>query len=197
MTNLFKRYLSLFLSLIILLNFHPVNAASFNQDLREIRAEINRDNLQEAIKKIKKIKISNENEQEKTDLLFGDIYLKINQIDKAEEFYQKTFFTSNEEIEAKTFIGLAEVRLAQGKLSDAIKYAEQSIQINPNKIRPKIILAIAKTRIGEGEESIKILWVNRQYPSFCLFLFISITIKFVIFVNDQFIFNCFFFITIK
>ena len=143
--------------LSILINFQIANAANFNDDLREIRAEINRDNLQDAIKKIKKIKISNENEQEKTDLLFGDIYLKINQIDKAEEFYQKTFFTSNEEIEAKTFIGLAEVRLAQGKLSDAIKYAEQSIQINPNKIRPKIILAIAKTRIGEGEESIKIL----------------------------------------
>merc|ERR1711966_263368 len=157
MTNIFKRYLALFLSLILLLNFHHVAASDFNDDLREIRAEINRDNLQDAIKKIKKIKISNENEQEKIDLLFGDIYLKINQIDKAEEFYQKTFFTSNEEIEAKTFIGLAEVRLAQGKLSDAIKYAEQSIQINPNKIRPKIILAIAKTRIGEGEEGIKIL----------------------------------------
>ena len=125
--------------LSILINFQSANAASFNEDLREIRAEINRDNLQDAIKKIKKIKISNENEQEKTDLLFGDIYLKINQIDKAEEFYQKTFFTSNEEIEAKTFIGLAEVRLAQGKLSDAIKYAEQSIQINSNKVRPKII----------------------------------------------------------
>jgi len=163
MTNLIKRYLPLFLSLIILLNFHPVNAASFNDDLREIRAEINRDNLQDAIKKIKKIKISNENEQEKIDLLFGDIYLKINQIDKAEEFYQKTFFTSNEEIEAKTFIGLAEVRLAQGKLSDAIKYAEQSIQINSNKIRPKIILAIAKTRISEGEEGIKIL--NELYDN--------------------------------
>ena len=149
--------------LSILINFQSVNAANFNDDLREIRAEINRDNLQDAIKKIKKIKISNENEQEKTDLLFGDIYLKINQIDKAEEFYQKTFFTSNEEIEAKTFIGLAEVRLAQGKLSDAIKYAEQSIQINSNKIRPKIILAIAKTRIGEGEESIKIL--NELYEN--------------------------------
>jgi serine protease Do len=163
MTNLFKRYLSLFLSLIILLNFNSVNAANFNDDLREIRAEINRDNLQNAIKKIKKIKISNENEQEKIDLLFGDIYLKINQIEKAEEFYQKTFFTSNEEIEARTFIGLAEVRLAQGKLNDAINYAEKSIKINSNKIRSKIILAIAKTRIGEGEEGIKIL--NELYDN--------------------------------
>jgi len=178
MTNLFKRYLSLFLSLIIMLNFHPVNAANFNVDLREIRAEINRDNLQEAIKQIKKIKISNENEQEKVDLLFGDIYLKINQIDKAEEFYQKTFFTSNEEIEARTFIGLAEVRLAQGKLSDAIKYAEQSIQIKSNKVRPKIILAIAKTRIGEGEEGIKILnelYDNRKTQKLHL-LYLIITI---------------------
>jgi tetratricopeptide (TPR) repeat protein len=161
MLSLKHSIIAFFLS--ILINFQIANAANFNDDLREIRAEINRDNLQDAIKKIKKIKISNENEQEKTDLLFGDIYLKINQIDKAEEFYQKTFFTSNEEIEAKTFIGLAEVRLAQGKLSDAIKYAEQSIQINPNKIRPKIILAIAKTRIGEGEESIKIL--NELYEN--------------------------------
>jgi serine protease Do len=152
-----------FLYIFTFLVFSNVYASDFKSDLRKIRAEINRDNLQDAIKKIKKIKISNENEQEKIDLLFGDIYLKINQIDKAEEFYQKTFFTSNEEIEAKTFIGLAEVRLAQGKLSDAIKYAEQSIQINSNKIRPKIILAIAKTRIGEGEESIKIL--NELYEN--------------------------------
>lgn len=163
MHNFFKHNLVFLYILFALINILPAKADNFNNDLREIRAEINRDNLQDAIKKIKKIKISNENEQEKIDLLFGDIYLKINQITKAEEFYQKTFFTSNEEIEAKTFIGLAEVRLAQGRLSDAIKYAEQSIQINSNKIRPKIILAIAKTRIGEGEESIKIL--NELYDN--------------------------------
>ena len=142
-----------------------VNAANFNQDLKDIRSEINRDNLQEAIKKIKKIEINNETEQEKIDLLFGDIYLKINQIGKAEEYYQKNFFTSNEEIEALTFIGFAEVRLIQGKMNEAIKYAELSIKINPNKIRPKIILAIAKTRIGDGEEGIKILnelYINRK-----------------------------------
>ena len=163
MEKLSKKIFLLLLVVFTIFNFQKVFAQNFNNNLREIRSEINRDNLQDAIKKIKKIKISNENEQEQIDLLFGDIYLKINQIDKAEEFYQKTFFTSNEEIEAKTFIGLAEVRLAQGKLSDAIKYAEQSIQINSNKIRPKIILAIAKTRIGEGEEGIKIL--NELYEN--------------------------------
>ena len=163
MPKLFKRYFTLILSLIFLLNVQNSIAGSFNDDLRDIRSEINRDNLEVAVKKLKKITISNENEQEKIDLLFGDIYLKINQIDKAEEFYQKNFFTSNEEIEALTFIGLADVRLTQGRLDDAIKYAKQSIKINPNKIRPKIILAIAKTRIGEGEEGIKIL--NELYDS--------------------------------
>lgn len=153
----FKKCFFLILSVIILINFQTPLAANFNDDLREIRGEINRDNLEQAIKLIKKIKISNDSEQEKIDLLFGDIYLKINKINKAEEFYQKTFFTLDEETEAKTFIGLAEVRLAQGKLNDAINYAEQSIQINPGQIRPKLILAIAKTRLGEPEEAIKIL----------------------------------------
>ena len=52
-----------FLISLILLAISNVNAANFNDNLRLIRAEINRDNLQEAIKKIKKIEISNENEQ--------------------------------------------------------------------------------------------------------------------------------------
>ena len=140
-------------------------ADNFSENLRNVRAEINRDNLQQAIKILKKIEISNENQQEKIDLLFGDIYLKINQIDKAEEYYQKNFFTSNQEIEAQTFIGLAEVRLAQGKLNDAIKYVELSLKINSNKIRPKIILAIAKTRLGEVDEGFEILnelYLNRK-----------------------------------
>jgi len=154
---------TLLLVVFFFLLFQPSYSQNFNSDIRNIRAEINRDNLTEAIDKLKKIKISNENEQEKIDLLFGDIYLKINKLDKAEEFYQKNFFTSNENIEALTFIGFAEVRLAQGKINDAIKFAEQSIKINSNNIRPKIILAIAKTRIGEGEEGIKIL--NELYDN--------------------------------
>ena len=163
MQKLFKSLLAIFLCAFFLFNDQIASAKNFNDSLRDIRAEINRDNLQDAIKKLKKVKITNELEQEKIDLLFGDIYLKINQIEKAEEYYQKNFFTSNEEIENLTFIGFAEVRLAQGKLDQAIKYAKKSIKINSNKIRPKIILAIAKTRIGESDESIKIL--NELYEN--------------------------------
>ena len=163
MQKLFKSLLAIFLCAFFLFNDQIASAKNFNDSLRDIRAEINRDNLQDAIKKLKKVKITNELEQEKIDLLFGDIYLKINQIEKAEEYYQKNFFTSNEEIENLTFIGFAEVRLAQGKLDQAIKYAKKSIKINSNKIRPKIILAIAKTRIGDSDESIKIL--NELYEN--------------------------------
>ena len=160
-----NRYLSFLVLVVFFLNINNSYSKNFDENLRTIRAEINRDNLQNAIKLIKKIEINSENQQEKIDLLFGDIYLKINQIDKAEEFYQKNFFTSDEEIEAQTFIGLAEVRLAQGKLNDAIKYAELSTKINSNKIRPKIILAIAKTRLGEVDEGFEILnelYLNRK-----------------------------------
>ena len=90
--ELVKNKLILLLVAFFFLQFQPSYSENFNSDIRSIRAEINRDNLSEAIKKLKKIKISNENEQEKIDLLFGDIYLKINKLDKAEEFYQKNFY---------------------------------------------------------------------------------------------------------
>ena len=60
------------------------NSNDFNNSLNEVRAEINRDNLQEAIKKLKKVEISSSLEQDQIDLLFGDIYLKINKPQKAE-----------------------------------------------------------------------------------------------------------------
>ena len=76
------------IKIIIFLNLfvHPsiVLANNFSQFIYEIRSEINKDNLKEAINKLRKIKINNDNEQEHIDLLFGDIYLKINQPQKAE-----------------------------------------------------------------------------------------------------------------
>ena len=90
-----KQYLIyLFICLIFTTN-QIAKADDFNKSLNEVRAEINRDNLQDAIKKLKKVKISSSLEQDQIDLLFGDIYLKINKPQKAEEFYQKSFFTSN------------------------------------------------------------------------------------------------------
>ena len=69
----------------------------------KVRSEINKNNLDEAVKILGKIKIGNENEQEQINLLFGDIYLKINQPTKAEEFYEKSFMTTDENIESLTF----------------------------------------------------------------------------------------------
>ncbi len=134
-----------------------VNAANFSESLINIREEINRDNLDEAINKLKNITVTSDIEQENINILFGDIYLKINQPQKAEEFYNESLFTSDDNIEALTFTGLSDVRLVQGRLDDAIKFAEESISINPNLIRPKIILAIAKTRLGDSEAAYKIL----------------------------------------
>jgi|TARA_B100000959_G_scaffold162246_1_gene169914 tetratricopeptide (TPR) repeat protein len=132
-------------------------AKSFNEDIRKVRAEINRDNLEESIKLLGKISITSDIEKDEINLLFGDIYLKINKPQKAEEFYEKSFMTTNERIESLTFIGLAEVKLRQGQIDKAIDFAERSIAINSDFIRPKIILADAKTRIGETDEALDVL----------------------------------------
>jgi tetratricopeptide (TPR) repeat protein len=153
----FFKYSILAFFLVFAFQSQLVLAASFNEKLSDIRSEINRDNLNEAIKKLKKIKIESELQQDQINLLFGDIYLKINKPQKAEEFYEKSFMTTNERIESLTFIGLAEVKLRQGQIDKAIDFAEKSIAINSDFIRPKIILADAKTRIGETDEALDIL----------------------------------------
>ena len=149
--------------LIILFFFIGLNipnnllAKNFNEDVRKVRAEINRDNLEESINLLGKINVTSDIEKDEINLLFGDIYLKINKPQKAEEFYEKSFMTTNERIESLTFIGLAEVKLRQGQIDKAIDFAERSIAINSDFIRPKIILADAKTRIGETDDALDIL----------------------------------------
>ena len=163
---MFKSFKNTPIVLITILLIFWINhsfAASFDTKLRDIRGEINRDNLTEAIKLLKKIKIGNELQQDKINILFGDIYLKINQSSKAEEFYEKSFFTTNKGIESLSLVGLAEVKLIQGNLNKAIEFSKRAISLNHDAIRPKIIFAIAKTRIGEGDEAIIIL--NELYSS--------------------------------
>ena len=79
--------------------FNIASASSFYEKIRDIRVEINRDNLSGAIKLLEEIKIENELEQDEIYILYGDIYLKINKPKKAEEFYEKAFFTTNKYID--------------------------------------------------------------------------------------------------
>ena len=132
-------------------------ALDFDKKIYDIKKEVNKDNLSKAIKDLGKVEIKSEVEQDKVDLLFGDIYLKINKPSKAENFYQKTFMSSDNEVEALSYIGLAEVNLRFGRLEKAIEHANDSLKISPNNIRPKIILATAKDRIGKDQESFEIL----------------------------------------
>ena len=162
MIRLFIKYTLIFF--IITTNLNASNfSKKFLEKVFQVRSEINKNNLDKAVKLLGNITIENENEEEQINLLFGDIYLKINQPSKAEEFYEKSFMTTDENIESLTFIGLAEVKLAQGDLLGAIDYSEKSIFINPDKIRPKLILATAKYRLGDVDESNKIL--NELYKS--------------------------------
>ena len=73
--------------LFLLVFIGNLNAASFDENIKKIRSEINKDNLTQALKILENIKISNEREQDQINVLFGDIYLKINKPSKAEEFY--------------------------------------------------------------------------------------------------------------
>ena len=131
--------------------------ADFNNSIKAVKKEINRHDLKTAIKLLGEIKITNENEKERIDLLFGDIYLKINKPQKAIEFYESAFMTSDEDVESLSELGLAEAYLRKGNLKESIKHAKKSLEINSDRTRGKIVLAIGLTKNGEKEEALKIL----------------------------------------
>jgi len=146
--------------ILILLNFSvPANSANFTVNIDTIKREINRDNISGALKLLGEIKVEDDEQQEKIDLLFGDIYLKINKPKKSIEFYEKVFITSDENIESLSELGLSEASLSQGKLNEAIEHAERSLALNSDNVKTKIILAIAQTRNGEHEQALKALEV--------------------------------------
>ena len=154
---MFKKNFFINLFLIFFFQINVILADAFDSKIDEIRAEINRNDLKSAINLLKKIKVGNDTQQDKVHILYGDIYLKINQTIKAEEFYEKAFFTTNKYVESLSLVGLAEVKLIQGKIDKSIRLSKQAISINPDLIRPKITLATALTRIGEGQQAIEIL----------------------------------------
>ena len=154
---MFKKNFIINLFLIFFFQINVILADAFDSKIDKIRAEINRNDLKSAINLLKKIKVGNDTQQDKVHILYGDIYLKINQTIKAEEFYEKAFFTTNKYVESLSLVGLAEVKLIQGKIDKSIRLSKQAISINPDLIRPKITLATALTRIGEGQQAIEIL----------------------------------------
>ena len=154
---MFKKNFIINLFLIFFFQINVILADAFDSKIDEIRAEINRNDLKSAINLLKKINVGNDTQQDKVHILYGDIYLKINQTIKAEEFYEKAFFTTNKYVESLSLVGLAEVKLIQGKIDKSIRLSKQAISINPDLIRPKITLATALTRIGEGQQAIEIL----------------------------------------
>ena len=158
MSKFVKSCVLIVLLLVALPNqFFVAKAASFNKKINEIQKEINRDNVKEATRLLKKVKISSETEQDRINLLFGDIYVKINQPGKAIEFYEKSYMTTNEKVESLANLGLAEAHLQQGKLIKAINYVEQSLLVDEDSTRAKIVLATAKNRNGDHEEALQIL----------------------------------------
>jgi len=162
-------YTKFFLIILLFFTFSSgLKAKDFNDKLIEIRKEINRDDVKKALKLLGEIKVINDIQQEKVDLLFGDIYLKINKPEKAIEFYEKAFMTSDSETESLSELGLSEANLRKGNLSKAVYHAKRSVELDKDNLRNKIILAISLTRNGEKDDALQILenlYINNKNNS--------------------------------
>ena len=90
---MFKIFQIILAFILFFLQFTATLKADFKNSINAVKKEINRHDVKTAIKLLGEIKITNENEKERIDLLLGDIYLKINKPQKAIEFYESAFMT--------------------------------------------------------------------------------------------------------
>ena len=133
-------YTKFFLIFLFFFSFSSsLKAQNFNLKIIEIRKEINRDDIKKALKLLGEIKVASDIQQEKVDLLFGDIYLKINKPEKAIEFYEKAFMTSDSQTESLSELGLSEANLRKGNLSEAVNHARRSEDLDGENLRRKIV----------------------------------------------------------
>lgn len=155
--NIKKNYKFTFLVVFFLILSSPAFPLTFDGKFTEVKEEIIEGNLKKALKTLGSLKIETEYHKEQSQLLFGDIYLTINQPKKAKEFYEKASFSSREDIEIYANLGIAQSHLQDGKLRDAISVANEVLVSDSSNLKAKIILGTSKFRLGDKEEAKSII----------------------------------------
>ena len=152
--NNFK--LSLIFSFFLLV-CSPVLAITFEGKFKQIKEQIIEGDLKSALSILGSLKIESEFQKEQSQLLFGDVYLTINQPKKALDFYEKASFSSREDVERYANLGQAQSFLQDGKLQEALDAVNEVLDSNSSDLKAKIILGTIKFRLGDKEEAKSII----------------------------------------
>jgi len=134
--NLARTYLSVVLGTLLFL--FPAVSLQANSDVTEIKKLIEAQNIEKAFERIKSFQAGKPKLMPEVQLLFGDLYLALDQPSKASEFFEKTLFSSTE-FDDSANAGMAEAQFVLGNLVKAESLADKALEQNPDQIRAKLV----------------------------------------------------------
>ena len=134
--DIVRSYASAVLGVALLL--FSAGLAQANPDVNEIKRLIESQNIEKAFERIKAFQAGKPKLLPEVQLLFGDLYLALEQPSKANEYFEKTLFSSTQ-FDDSANTGMAEAHFAIGNLVKAETLADKALKQNPDQIRAKLV----------------------------------------------------------
>ena len=128
--------LSWFFASLLFVSF----SAQAQDEINKIRKLIESQNIEKALEEIKVIQVGKAKLAPEVQLLFGELYLILEQPAKASEYFEKTLFSSTQ-LDDHANAGMAEANLALGNLARAEELADKSLKQNPDLLKAKLVKA--------------------------------------------------------
>ena len=135
-TDLVRSYVRVVFGVALLL--FSAGLAQANSDVTDIKRLIESQNIEKAFERIKEFQAGKPKLLPEVQLLFGDLYLALEQPSKANEYFEKTLFSSTQ-FDDSANAGMAEAHFALGNLVKAETLADKALKQNPDQIRAKLV----------------------------------------------------------
>ena len=102
-------------------------SAQAKDEINKIRMLIESQNIEKAFEEIKAIQVGKAKLTPEVQILFIELYLILEQPAKANEYFEKTLFSSTQ-LDDRANAGMAEANLAMGNLARAEELADKSLK---------------------------------------------------------------------
>ena len=152
LTVLARHFLILMLSVNVpALVAHSANAETSFDSVKKL---IEQQNIEQAFSDIKALQQGKNELLPEVQILFGDLYLALEQPAKAFDFYEKVLFSSTQ-YDVQAYAGMAEASYRLGNVGMASQLADKSLIENPDLVRAKLVKGALLADQGEQNESVQ------------------------------------------
>ena len=128
---------------------HSANAETSFDSVKKL---IEQQNIEQAFLDIKTLQQGKNELLPEVQILFGDLYLALEQPAKAFGYYEKVLFSSTQ-YDAQANAGMAEASYRLGNIDTASQLADKSLRENPDLVRAKLVKGALLADQGELKKS--------------------------------------------